>query len=111
MAIDITQVNGGQSVTGGAAQKSGSAVKNTADAKKSAVDDHAPETAATTTTDTLTVTDQAVKLQQLEQELANIPTVDTTRVANVRHNMETGAYKIDSAAVAEKLIMFEREFS
>ncbi len=111
MAIDITQVNGGQNANGSASQKTGSTAKSATDTRQSTVDADAPKAAATPATDTLTVTDQAVKLQQLEQELANIPAVDTARVDKLRHDVETGAYKIDSNAIAEKLIGFERELS
>ncbi len=111
MAIDITQVNGGQSANGSASQKTGSTAKSAADARQSTASDNAPEATPAAATDTLTVTDQAVKLQQLEQELTNIPAVDATRVDKLRYDVETGAYKIDSKAIAEKLIGFEREFS
>ena len=43
-------------------------------------------------------------LTELERRMADQPPVDTRRVEAVQEAIKSGAYRIDSAAVAKKLI-------
>jgi negative regulator of flagellin synthesis FlgM len=62
-------------------------------------------------TDQVTLTKTAAKLQKLEKELSNIPVVDQDRVANLRKAIATGEYKVDPLKTAEKLVRFESALS
>ncbi len=60
-----------------------------------------------TATDTFHMTDRANRLQQLEQEIANQPVVDSQRVREVQQALATGSLEIDPARIADKLLRFE----
>ena len=62
---------------------------------------------ASTTNDTVVLTDSAKQIQQLEKQLESIPVVDAHRVADVRENLISGNYTISNERVAEKLIRYE----
>ena len=57
--------------------------------------------------DKLALSDQAAQLQALESQIANLPVVDTQRVQDVQHSMATGAFQIEPAQVADKMLSFE----
>ncbi|MDM3871027.1 flagellar biosynthesis anti-sigma factor FlgM [Porticoccus sp. W117] len=59
--------------------------------------------------DTVTVTDQAARLQELEQSLANTPVVDSARVAELREAIASGSYQPDPQRIADKLSQLERD--
>lgn len=106
MASDINQINSGQNATNSIAKKAGGTHKTGDNPANPAAEPTGTETSAA---DTLTVTDQAVKLQQFEQALADIPDVDAERVEQLRRDLASGDYSIDPAVIAEKLLAFEQE--
>jgi negative regulator of flagellin synthesis FlgM len=57
--------------------------------------------------DTVSVTDAASRLQRLEQSVAGLPEVDSSRVEAVRRAVADGSYHVDPARVADKLLGFE----
>jgi len=57
--------------------------------------------------DKLTVTNSAVKLQALDQQIASIPVVDEQRVASIRTAIQNGDYKVDPTSTAVKLMNLE----
>ncbi|MGS2724151.1 flagellar biosynthesis anti-sigma factor FlgM [Porticoccus sp. GXU_MW_L64] len=59
--------------------------------------------------DTVTVTNQAARLQELEQSLANTPVVDSARVAELREAIASGSYQPDPQRIADKLSQLERK--
>ncbi|UTW46396.1 flagellar biosynthesis anti-sigma factor FlgM [bacterium SCSIO 12696] len=59
--------------------------------------------------DTVTVTDEAARLQQLEQSLANTPVVDSARVAELREAIASGNYRPDPERIADKLSQLEQD--
>jgi len=67
------------------------------------------QTGAKNTTDTVTLTDIASKLQQLENSLLALPVVDTQRVEDIKSLIEHGEFAIDAMRTAEKFIDFERQ--
>ena len=67
-----------------------------------------PVTAATTT-DTVSLTDTAARLRELEAALANAPEVDSARVEALRRAIAEGKYDVDSVHVADKLVALERD--
>jgi len=66
------------------------------------------ETGASSTQDTVSLTQRAGQLQQLENTLAELPVVDTQRVESIRQSIATGSFEIDSGRVADKLLNFEQ---
>ncbi|MEE8481941.1 MAG: flagellar biosynthesis anti-sigma factor FlgM [Acidiferrobacterales bacterium] len=99
MAIDITGVPNSQ--THNAGDKSPVSVgKDEATAPQQ-------ETGKPSTTDTVSMTDAAQRLQSLETSLESLPIVDSQRVETIRAAIADGEYEIDPEKVAEKLTSFE----
>lgn len=57
--------------------------------------------------DTIDLTENASKLQQIEQSLADIPIVETARVDAISQSIEDGAYAIDNEKIADRIIKSE----
>ena len=75
-----------------------------ANAGKSNVRELAPSSASV---ETLSLTDQASKLQSIEQQLGQTSMMDTNRVAAAKTAIAEGTYTIDPMAIANKLIDLE----
>lgn len=65
------------------------------------------ESGKSSTTETVSLSENAVQLGKLGKSFASIPVVDTQRVEKVKQAIENGSYTIDSASVADKLTQFE----
>ncbi|MFV2059510.1 MAG: flagellar biosynthesis anti-sigma factor FlgM [Gammaproteobacteria bacterium] len=57
--------------------------------------------------DTVSLTDTAARLKELEMGLASQPVVDTQRVQSVQSAINDGTFEVDPDSVAEKMINFE----
>lgn len=71
----------------------------------------APESTAeraTQSSDTVRLTNRAQLLERLEKSLETLPAVDSQRVSEVKSAIENGNYEIDSDAIADAMILFER---
>ena len=55
----------------------------------------------------LSLTDQASRLQGIEQKLADMPMTDASKVQAARVAIAEGSYAVDPLAIANKLIDFE----
>ncbi|WIO73478.1 flagellar biosynthesis anti-sigma factor FlgM [Porticoccaceae bacterium LTM1] len=62
---------------------------------------------STKASDTVTVTDEATRLQNMEQALANAPVVNAEKVAELRQAIATGNYQPNIERIADKLIELE----
>ncbi len=60
-------------------------------------------------TDTVELTSRAKLLERLEKTLAAQPSVDASRVAAVKAQIEAGEYEIDAEKLADAIIRSERE--
>ena len=69
------------------------------------------ETGPPSTSDTVSITDAAARLQSLENTLAELPVVDTQRVEAVKQAISSGSFEVDSARIADKLLNFEQALS
>ncbi|WP_127476351.1 flagellar biosynthesis anti-sigma factor FlgM [Sulfurivermis fontis] len=67
------------------------------------------QTGRPSTMDTVSLTDTAARLRELENSLAKLPVVDSQRVESIQQAIANGSYEIDSGRVAEKMLRFERE--
>lgn len=59
--------------------------------------------------DKVSLTGDAVRMQQLDRVMAAVPQVDSGRVATVKAAIATGRYQVDTRTVAAKLSRFEWE--
>ncbi|MBQ0720104.1 MAG: flagellar biosynthesis anti-sigma factor FlgM [Gammaproteobacteria bacterium] len=60
---------------------------------------------------TVTVTDSALKLLQIEKTLAEMPGFDTEKVESIKQALSDGSYTINTDRIAEKLISFEQDIA
>lgn len=67
------------------------------------------QTGRPSTVDTVSLTDAAARLRELENSLAQMPVIDSQRVEGIQQAIANGSYEIDSGRVAEKMLSFERE--
>lgn len=61
------------------------------------------------TSDVVTLTDLAARLQQLGGAVRDLPVVDHARVAELKSALASGEYTVDEHAVADKMSAFEAE--
>jgi len=61
-----------------------------------------------TSSDRVDLTDNASRLQQIEQSLADIPVIDSGRVDAISQSIEEGDYVIDNEKIADQIIKNER---
>jgi len=66
------------------------------------------QTGRPSTVDTVSLTDTAARLRELENSLAKLPVVDSQRVENLQKAIENGTYEVDARRTAEKLLGFEQ---
>lgn len=67
------------------------------------------QTGTNNTPDTVTITDIASKLNNVENNLSILPVVDTQRVEEIKRLVDQGSYDFNSTRVAEKFVEFERQ--
>lgn len=65
------------------------------------------ESGKSSTTDTVSLSDNAVQLGKLDNTVVSTPVVDTQRVEQVKQAIKDGTYEVDPAKVADKLMQFE----
>ena len=65
------------------------------------------ESGKSSTTDTVSLSDNAVQLGKLENNVVSTPVVDTQRVEQVKQAIKDGSYEVDPARIADKLMQFE----
>ncbi len=57
--------------------------------------------------DTLSLTDSAKLIQQLDKQLEAIPVVDAEKVAVVKENINSGNYQVSSEQIAAQFTRYE----
>ena len=60
------------------------------------------------TRDTVNLTSSAKLLERLDKTLASLPAVNAERVAEIKTAIENGEYEIDTKAIADAMIRFDR---
>ena len=65
------------------------------------------DTGKSSTTDTVSLSDNAMQLGKLDNSSIAAPVVDTQRVEQVKQAISDGSFKVDAAKVADKLMQFE----
>lgn len=99
MAIDLTGVSGGK------IQNSGE--NSQVRVSRDEVSVSQEQTGKPRTTDTVSLTDMASRLQKLETGLASLPVVDAQRVEGIKQAITNGSFEIDTSEVAAKVLTFE----
>lgn len=69
----------------------------------------AGERAAAGKGDTVSLSNTAENLKNLEQVITQLPVVDEQRVESIRQAINEGTYQVDSASIADRLINFESD--
>jgi len=69
------------------------------------------ETGGSSTTDTVSLTDTAARLQKLENSLASLPVADTARIDSVKQALNDGTLNMDTKVTAEKMLGMETALS
>ncbi|AZE06662.1 flagellar biosynthesis anti-sigma factor FlgM [Pseudomonas chlororaphis] len=105
MVIDFSRLNSSPSLTGSTRT---SASKETGDADKSALL-NAPAEQASTSGESVHLSNEAQQLQKITDKLRDQPAVDNARVAELKQAIADGSYKVDSNRVASKLLNFEAQ--
>lgn len=57
--------------------------------------------------DKVSVTSEASRLKQIEEQLSNVPEVNSAKVSEIRKQIADGTFTINPQAIAAKLIAFE----
>ncbi|MGM0633659.1 MAG: flagellar biosynthesis anti-sigma factor FlgM [Pseudomonadota bacterium] len=65
--------------------------------------------AGNSSADTVNISTSAGDLQAMEARLAELPEVDRGRVTELRSQIASGEYQIDSQQVADRLLAFESD--
>lgn len=66
------------------------------------------QTGRPSTMDTVSLTDTAARLRELENSLAKMPVVDSQRVEALQQAIANGSYEMDSGRTAEKMLGLEQ---
>ncbi len=69
------------------------------------------ETGPSNTTDSVSLTDTAARLQKLENTISALPVVDAQRVEDIRSAIANGEYQIDAESIADKMLSFDRSLN
>lgn len=67
------------------------------------------DASATKIVDTVSFTETATQLQVIENQIADLPVVDTARIERLQGLLERGEYAIDAGHVADRLMLFESQ--
>jgi negative regulator of flagellin synthesis FlgM len=100
MANDINTNN--PSGVLGALQRGMNAPASGAERKTSETETQAPASA-----DRVSVTSEAARLKEIEEQLMAVPAVNSAKVAEIKAQIANGTFDFNPQRVAEKLISFE----
>ncbi|CAM3101388.1 flagellar biosynthesis anti-sigma factor FlgM [Pseudomonas floridensis] len=101
MVIDFNRINSPQP----AARTNG--VKDTSKTEASAP---ASSTAGVKSTgETVSLSSEAQQLQKITDKLADLPVVNSARVAELKQAIADGTYTVDSNSVAKKMLQLETQ--
>lgn len=76
-------------------------------AKAVASDEKSAASTPAASSDRVSVTDTASRLQKIEEQLSAMPEINHQKVAEIKKAIADGTFTLDPAAIAEKLIAFE----
>lgn len=103
MAIDLSRLNNAPAVS------STTRTSSTKESSAVSTDVSVTKTAAVSSGEPVTLSDGAQQLQKITDKLADQPTVNSARVAQIKQSIADGSYQVNSAKVASKLLNFEAQ--
>ncbi|MGE3600032.1 MAG: flagellar biosynthesis anti-sigma factor FlgM [Dehalococcoidia bacterium] len=71
--------------------------------------DSAKPAGGSSSSDSVTLTDNAMRLQRLAQAVADTPVADSSRISSVKDALAKGEYRVNAERVADKILQAERE--
>ncbi|ARU57452.1 anti-sigma-28 factor FlgM [Oleiphilus messinensis] len=101
MVIDFNGVNPNQQ----AAQRA----RNETQAKDAAQSPASTPPAQANRGETVSVSNNAKSLQQLEESVKQLPDVDSEKVAKLKAAVEDGSYSVNADKLAQKMLEFESD--
>lgn len=66
-----------------------------------------PESTQSSSSDKVSLSENAVQLGKLDNSVIDAPVVDAQRVEQVKQAISNGTYQVDATKVADKLMQFE----
>jgi len=69
------------------------------------------ETGRATTSETVSITETAAKLQKLSSTVEKLPVIDTQRVDAIKRAIDEGTYQVNPARIAKKMLGFEQQMA
>lgn len=99
--MDIKQLSG-RNLSGNIQDKNGVQLET----KTSGSNKESESTAADN--DSVIISSQAQKINQIVSSLSSVPEVNTTKVTEIRDALANGQFKINSQSTAEKLLNLEK---
>ncbi|NOQ79418.1 MAG: flagellar biosynthesis anti-sigma factor FlgM [Gammaproteobacteria bacterium] len=66
---------------------------------------------ATLKQDSVNLTDSALRIKALEEQISRLPIIDTQKVEQVRSSLSDGTFEFNSERIAEKMINYEKELA
>lgn len=100
MSVDLNGIGPGQVNTQRTTADRGSGTQNSQPASA----EQAKSSAQSARGDSVSLSNQAKNLKQLEQKLGDYPEMDDDRIAEIRSALENGTYKIDAEKLAQKML-------
>ncbi len=66
-----------------------------------------PSAVESSAQDVVNITDTAVRLQQIVDQLSTVSVTDNQKITELRNALNSGSFEIDNESVAQKIIRFE----
>ena len=83
--------------------------KSAGDTKRT--QDAGNDTASGGGSDAVSLTDTVTRLKSIEARIAELPEVDRERVEELRQQIDSGEFQIDSKLIAQRLVQLEQALS
>ncbi|MEO9525528.1 MULTISPECIES: flagellar biosynthesis anti-sigma factor FlgM [Marinobacter] len=100
MSVDLNGIGPGQVNT----QRTTADKSSSSQGAQPASSDQAKTQAQSARGESVSLSNQAKNLKQLEQKLGDYPEMDDDRIAEIRSALENGTYKIDAEKLAQKML-------
>lgn len=79
-------------------------------AKSVTTNGNAGRTSATDNNDRVSMTEDASRLQRIEEQLSAMPGIDYDKVAEIKKAIADGSFSLDPKQIADKLVEFESSY-
>jgi negative regulator of flagellin synthesis FlgM len=97
-----------QALPGGLVQNAGDGPAGARPPAESVTAPPATVSRGTQTPDSVSLTDSATRMRELESGLGRLPVVDSRRVEEMQRQLATGSFTVNPVSSADKLLALER---